>query len=293
MIVQIWRVLAQVLFNNNDSADVLKPFLKNLRNENINNDKYIPLLKTFSNSQLQVLYQNEIISEERFHSLTINSKKQDPGAIKLEEFGDNNCIIDKIISNDNIKELQALLLEKDFEKDIEKYIVKPFKEAELMIVPHLHYCIMKNAIKCFKYLLVNGYDDPNRIMYELNPIHFYINIRVSSVIKTVKRYEWDSMTTAIYLGKKAMIKILEERGIEKGSNPTHLEAAILSYRNEIAKEIIDEIIETNQKEYDINVALLASGKSNNITGAKLSAINARSQAIILEKRNFKSIMEIQ
>ena len=61
--------------------------------------------------------------------------------------------------------------------------------------------------------------------------------------KIIKRYEWDCMATAIYFGKKEIIKILEDKGIEKGKNPTHIEAAILSYRNMIAKEIIEDMNE--------------------------------------------------
>ena len=64
MIVKIWRVLAQILFYRNDLIEIVKPFLENLKNENINDEKYIPLLKTFSKNQLEVLYENEIISEK-------------------------------------------------------------------------------------------------------------------------------------------------------------------------------------------------------------------------------------
>ena len=38
-----------------------------------------------------------------------------------------------------------------------------------------------------------------------------------------------------------IIKLLEERGIEKGQNPAHIEAAFLSYQNNIFEEIYDEI----------------------------------------------------
>ena len=62
MNVQIWRVLAQILFYRNDLIEAIKPFLENLKNENINDEKYIPLLKTFSKNQLEALYQNEIIT---------------------------------------------------------------------------------------------------------------------------------------------------------------------------------------------------------------------------------------
>ena len=38
-----------------------------------------------------------------------------------------------------------------------------------MEIPLIQYCVMKNAIECFKYLLVNGFDDPNKTMKDQNP----------------------------------------------------------------------------------------------------------------------------
>ena len=65
MIVQIWRVLAQILFYRNDLIEIIRPFFEILRNENINDEKYIPLLKTFSKDQLKVFYEKGINSEEK------------------------------------------------------------------------------------------------------------------------------------------------------------------------------------------------------------------------------------
>ena len=65
------------------------------------------------------------------------------------------------------------------------------------------------------------------------------------------------------------MKILEEHCIEKGTNTTHIYAAILSYRNSIAKEIINQNQECNEKmNKNLKVGLLASTKSNNIKGIK-------------------------
>ena len=66
MIVKIWRELAQILFYRNDLIETIRPFLEHLNNESINNEKYIPLLKTFSKDRLKALYQNGIITEEKF-----------------------------------------------------------------------------------------------------------------------------------------------------------------------------------------------------------------------------------
>ena len=85
-----------------------------------------------------------------------------------------------------------------------------------------------------------------------------------------KRYNWDCMAMAIYFGNKEIIKILEEKGIKKGKIPAHIEAAILSYRNEITKEIMQEMNEKNKEfQNELNNAIISSAKSNNIKGAEL------------------------
>ena len=80
------------------------------------------------------------------------------------------------------------------------------------------------------------------------------------------------MTTAIYLGNKVIMKILEEKEFEKGKNPVHIEAAILSYRNKIVKEIIEiinEINESQEKDKIINKFIITASKNNNIKGVEL------------------------
>ena len=46
---------------------------------------------------------------------------------------------------------------------------------------------MKNAIECFKYLLVNGFDDPNKTMDEQNPYTYYMDLRIDQKQKILKR----------------------------------------------------------------------------------------------------------
>ena len=133
---------------------------------------------------------------------------------------------------------------------------------------------MKKAIECFKYLLVNGFDDPNKTMEEQNPYpendySSAISIIIHAIWKSQHRYKWDCMATAIYFGNKVIIKILQYKGIEKGKNPTHIEAAILSYRNLIAKEIIEDLNENNEQIQNIlNISVSASAKNNNIKGVE-------------------------
>ena len=239
MIVKIWRGLAQILYYRNDSIEILKPFFENLKNENINDDKFTPLLKTFSRYQLDILYQNEIITEEKFNLLIPKNQKENQSSTNFNHI---NIKIEEIISGDKINEFDKLFQENDIKTF--NVITKSFLEVEEMEIPLIQYCIMKKAIECFKYLLVNGFGDPNETMEDQNPDSFY-DFNSRNVI-VIKRYEWDCMATAIYFGNKVIIKILEEKGIEKGKNPTHIEAAILSYRNMIAKEIIEEMNEKNE-----------------------------------------------
>ena len=130
-----------------------------------------------------------------------------------------------------------------------------------MAIPIIQYCVIKNAMKCFKYLLVNGYDNPTKAMEEQNPNPNKRNW------ESQHRYEWDCMATTIYFGQIEMMTLLEDRGIEKGKNPAHLEAAILSYRNEICKDLIEELNEN--KENVFSKGLLAASKNNNIYGAEI------------------------
>ena len=231
MIVKIWRVLSQILYYRNDLIEIIKPFFENLKNENINDEKFNPFLKIFSKDQLEVLYQNKIITEEKLNLLVPKNKKE-------TNFRLNGIYtkIEKIISGDKIKELQELLQKNDIKTF--NTITKSFLEAEKMEIPLIQYCIMKNAIECFKYLLVNGFDDPKKKMKNQN-------------IYYLQDYEWDCMTTAIFFGNKEIVQILENRGIEKGKNPIHIEAAILSYRNVIAKEIIKGVeINTHDEQFN-------------------------------------------
>ena len=78
--------------------------------------------------------------------------------------------IEEIISGDKIKELEKLLQEKDIKTF--NTITKSFLEAKEMEIPLIQYCIMKKAIECFKYLLVNCFDDPN-ITSEIDNYYLY------------------------------------------------------------------------------------------------------------------------
>ena len=247
MIKQIWSILTQILFDKNDLAEILKPFFQNLNNENINDEKYLQFLQTFPKFQLDALFKNEIITEKTFYTL-FPSQTRVPS---VSHQGEEN-VVQKIISGDKVDELRKLIQNKDINTFIT--INDSFREVPQMKIPLIQYCIMKNAIECFKYLLVNGYDDPNKVMED--PI---------TQQNSIKRYQWNSMSTAIYMGNKEIIKILETRGIKKENDPKCLEAAILSYRNLVAKEII----ESTQSQNILDFCLCAASKNNNIIATQL------------------------
>ena len=255
MIKQIWRILTQLLRDKNNLGDVVKPFFHNLKNENINHRKYIPLLKTFSKFQLEVLFKNQIITKENFYSLNPNQKP-------LDDNKSEHSMIEKIILSDKVDELRKFIQEKDI--NTFNTITTSFREVDQMKIPLIQYCIIQKAIECFKYLLVNGYNDPNETMEELNSETFLVQNNPFQK-KKIKRYQWDCMATAIYMGNSEIIKILESKGIIKGSSYIHHEAAILSHRNSIAKELI----EATNSQMILNFCLRISSKSNNITITKL------------------------
>ena len=120
MTQKIWRILSQILYYRNDLAVIINPFFENLKNENLNKTKYIPFLKTFSKSQLEVLYQDGIITETKF-SLIISSieeqnNQKNPSSTNLSNssMNDNdNTNIEEIILGDKINELQELIQKED------------------------------------------------------------------------------------------------------------------------------------------------------------------------------------
>ena len=134
-----------------------------------------------------------------------------------------------------------------------------------MEIPIIISCLIHKAIKCFKYLLINGLEDPTNIM----SADFSYDIDFESNYGS----GWDCMAVAIYYGDLENVKILEAKVNEKGNRPAHIEAAILSYRNKIVKEIINKMKEKNEKGYYINYifhhGLKAAIKNNNIKGAEL------------------------
>ena len=251
----IWRFLSHILSYRTELNEIIKPFMENLNNDKINTEKHLPFLLTFTKYKLEILQKYGIINTELYNYLHSRKMPLKSPQNSHDDQSPNNVEeiikIEGIIDGDKIKELQEILLEKDIKTF--QTIRKSFREVEEMKIPLIQYSIMKNAIKCFKYLLVNGYDDPNKTMNEKN-------------LKS-HRYLWDCMATAIYFGKKDVIKILEDKEMEKGKKLAHIVAAILSYRNEVVDEIFDALNEENNA--FLSKGILAASKSNNIKVMKI------------------------
>ena len=172
-----------------------------------------------------------------------------------------NKIIETIISHDQVDELQKFIQVNDINQF--NILIKSFRNVQRMKIPLIQYCIMKKAIECFKYLLVNGYDDPNETMQNEEQ-------KPKEIWKRYKhRYEWNCLATAIYFGNFDIFKILKNKGIEERKDQC-FESAILSYRNAIAEEILYEMNEKNQEMKNLlTVGIISSAKNNNIKGAEL------------------------
>ena len=234
---KIWRKLIQILSYRDDLIEENKPFLERLYNKSNNktydlkDDNYISFLQTFPLCSLQVLYHNEIIEEKKYLSLTGYQKKN-------PEPPNQDQTIEEIIKQDNLEKLQRFIL--DHGIDSIKTISKPFLDVKKMAIPIIIYCIIQKAIKCFKYLLINEIQDPSKTMEEENPIpgtRFW---------ESEHRYEWDCMAIAIYYGDVEIMKILEDKGFEKGNKLSHIETAVLSFRKPLVKEIINKFEENDE-----------------------------------------------
>ena len=254
---KIWMGFIQILTYRRDLINIIKPFMERLTNSKMNkhfriqDEEYFPFLK-LDNYQLQLLKKYEIITDELCTTLGFKEANK--------SLTTDNQLIMEIIKGDKFRELQSLTLEKDINSI--KKIISSFQRTK-MSIPIIIYSIIQNAIQCFKYLLINGYD-PREIMVEQNPDP------TDKSWKSSHRYEWNCMDTAIFYGRVEIIKILEDNGIEKGMNPNCIEAAYLSFRNSIAKEIMRQIKEKDEtkiQEY-LYQGLLASAKSNNIKGGE-------------------------
>ena len=161
--------------------------------------------------------------------------------------------IQQIIEEDNLN-----LLQKEAEKNMNAILEDSFFEVENMKIPILLYCILKKAIKCFKFLILNGADPYQTLSYEEGEYAWNK--------KQGDKYKWDCMTIAICFGEWEMMKILESRGINKLNNPNVWEAAALTHRNNLLKLFISNKDQIDNFEECLNKGLLGAIRGNNLKG---------------------------
>ena len=70
---KIWSFLSQILYERNDLVEVIKPFMEDLNKNNIDDEKYFFLLKTFPLQILEVLSQYEIIHAQKIKLINKSS----------------------------------------------------------------------------------------------------------------------------------------------------------------------------------------------------------------------------
>ena len=199
-------------------------FLWELKNNNetfnINEEKHIPFLRTIPMIYIEDLYKYKINDEEIYAYL------------KLEKKHSLSNRIHEILKEDNLEKLQKIINEKGF-KSI-AYRMTSFREVEKINIPFIIECIIQKAMKCFKYLLINDFQDPTIHMFDVD--RFVLDIFDYLWIIDY-RYNLDCMGIAMYYGEVEIVKIFEEKGFDIENHPGYLEGAILSYRNSIVKRI--------------------------------------------------------
>ena len=113
-------------------------------------------------------------------------------------------IIEELIENDDIDNFKILSNSNSF--DFNQKIEKNNELYHYSRIPIILYCIEKNAIKCFKFALINGAD----------PTQKSETIKISLQYPYKKEYKkvWDAYGFASSKGNLQIIRMLEERNIE-------------------------------------------------------------------------------
>ena len=209
--------------------------------------KIISKLKTNCITILNQIKEEE--EEEEFEAEQLMQIKQiiEEDNVELLQKETEEVHLKQIIEKDNLE-----LLQHEFENNKNIILKDSFFEEDEMQIPILHYCVMKKAMKCFKFLILNG-ADPSQTLSD----------------ETENNYEWDCISIAVCFGEWEMMKILEERGIDKLNNPNVWEAAALTHRNKFLKLLISNNDQINNFEDCLNQGLLGATKGNNLKGVIL------------------------
>ena len=82
--------------------------------------------------------------------------------------------VQEIIKHDKVQDLQQFIREKDI--TTLNPIIKSFNEVKRMKFPIMIECIIQKASKYFKYLLINGIEDPTTTTQDQNPYPLYFTL---------------------------------------------------------------------------------------------------------------------
>ena len=111
--------------------------------------------------------------------------------------------IEEIIDKDDIESFR--LISNDINFDFNGRIKKENKLFKYTEIPIILYCIEKNAIKCFKYALINGANPSLKSQYIKDS--FYIGKEI-----------WDGYGFAGAIGNIQLIKMIDDQGIPINGN---------------------------------------------------------------------------
>ena len=203
MRVRIEQNLLKALFFRPNLITTIKAFLPNIIS--IENIPHFCQNSVFFN----YLTKNSIKIE--------NNEEKEETEDDEEEKTEQEMHFKQIIEKDDLE-----LLQQEFENN-KNIILEEWFFENYMTIPILHYCVMKKAMKCFKFLILNGADPSQTLSHEWK-----------------HEYEWDCISIAVCFGEWEMMKILEERGFDKLNNPSVWEAAALTHRNKFLKLLISK-----------------------------------------------------
>ena len=205
--------------------------------------------------------QDILFNEEQKKSISSESKKEDKKVLEEElvieltkkgiEFDKTKIIIreksqlEKAIEEDDVETLRLLSNQTNF--DLNHRIKKENQLYEYTEIPIILFCIEKHAMKCFKFLLING----------ANPLETIIDF---------PQYSWkcnkeiNGMTFGAITGNLQIIQMIEEKGGKIDKNCIY--GAVKFHQNHILKWILQQ----NQKQIELIVGLCSSAKYDNWEG---------------------------
>ena len=170
------------------------------KRENFKLNHFQTLLEKSLYEELVKQNKLDLLKEEIKHEIRLSKKIHDSNfdEEKLIEIREKEKI-EEIIEADDIESFRIISNENNFHFNRRiKKCNELFKYTE---IPIISYCIEKNAIKCFKYALINGSDPSQKSIYT------YIK-EYSNKSKEI----WDGYGFAGAMGNIQIIKMIEDQG---------------------------------------------------------------------------------